>query len=138
MTWLGERFTKKERLFIEGVKGIVKVVSEARKELDKASPDLKKVGELMNLNQRYLSENLKISGECPISPSNLDKLINASLDAGALGAKVTGSGGGGSIIALCEDEMQREEVAKAIGKTGGKAYATKIGPVGLRVELVNS
>jgi galactokinase len=136
LAWLGERFKKKEKLFMEGVDGIVKVVSEAAKELDKASPDLKKVGELMNLNQRYLSENLKVSGECPISPSNLDELVNAALDAGALGAKVSGSGGGGCIVALCESETLRKQVAHAIEKAGGKAYTTNLAAKGVRLELV--
>jgi mevalonate kinase len=136
LAWLGQRFKKKERLFMEGVDGIVNVVLEARRELDSARPNLKKVGELMNLNQRYLSQNLKVSGECPISPSNLDKLVTAALDAGAMGAKVSGSGGGGCIIALCESETQRSQIAQAIELTGGKAYATSLAAKGARLELI--
>jgi mevalonate kinase len=135
LAWLGKRFSKKENLFMEGVDGIVKVVSEAKKELDRSSPNLKKIGELMNLNQQYLSNNLKVSGECPISPSNLDKLVKAALDAGALGAKVSGSGGGGCIVALCKSEAERGGVADAIEKAAGKAYATRITAKGLSVEL---
>ena len=136
LAWLGERFKKKEKLFMEGVDGIVRIVSDARKELDKLDPNLKKVGELMNQNQRYLSQNLNVSGECPISPSNLDKLVNAALDGGALGAKISGSGGGGCIVALCENEMQQNQVAQAMEKTGGKAYSTSLAAKGIRIELL--
>jgi galactokinase len=135
LAWLGKRFKHKESLFMEGVEGIVKVVSEAKKELDRSDPDLRNVGELMNLNQQYLSKNLKVSGECPISPSNLDKLVKAALDAGALGAKVSGSGGGGCIVALCKSEAERMGVADAIEKATGKAYATRITAKGLSIEL---
>ena len=90
----------------------------------------------MNLNQGYLSKNLKVSGDCPISPSNLDKLLGAALSAGALGAKVSGSGGGGCMVALCESESQRQEIGEAIKKAGGNVYTTRIATKGLRVEAV--
>jgi mevalonate kinase len=138
LAWLGERFRKREKLFMEGVKGILEVVMEARKELERISPNLKRIGELMNLNQLYLSKNLRVSGDCPISPSNLDKLISGALDAGAAGAKVSGSGGGGCIIALTENEEKRKEVAEAIEKAGGKAYPTEIPPKGARLESLET
>jgi len=138
LAWLGNRFKKRETLFVEGAKGIVEVVEEARKEFQKSNPNLNRVGELMNLNQLYLSRNLQVSGDCPISPSNMDKLINAALEAGALGAKISGSGGGGCMVALCENEEQRKEVARAIEGVGGKAYSTKIAEKGLRLEALES
>jgi galactokinase len=136
LAWLGDRFKRKEKLFMEGIDGIARVVSDARKELDKESPNLEKVGELMNKNQQYLSRNLNVSGECPISPSNLDKLVNAALDGGAVGAKLTGSGGGGCVVALCESEGQRNPVRQAIKKAGGRAYSTSLATEGIRLELL--
>lgn len=68
LAWLGERFKRRERTFMEGVEGIVDVVLEAREELRKSMPDLYKLGELMNLNQYYLAKYLRVSGDCPFHP----------------------------------------------------------------------
>lgn len=135
LAWLGERFKAQEPKFVEGMKNIVRIVEEARKELEKPSPNRHRLGELMNENQYYLRNYLKVSGNCPVSPSNLDILIDAALSAGALGGKLSGSGGGGCMIALCEpgDEMK---IANAINKAGGEAYATKVADNGLRIEFI--
>ena len=44
---------------------------------------------------------------------------------GALGAKLTGAGGGGAIIALCPENA--DQVAFSIKKAGYKAITTQIG-----------
>ena len=134
LAWLGERFRLKEPGFMEGVKGIVDVVLDAGMELSKARPDLYRLGELMNLNQRYLAKNLRVSGDCPVSPSKLDVLIEAALNAGALGAKLSGSGGGGCMIALCLPE-DIAKVSEAIRRAGGHPYVTRVAERGLRLEF---
>lgn len=136
LAWLGDRFRTGEPKFVEGMKNIVRIVEEAREELESSSPNRRWVGKLMNENQYYLKEFLKVSGDCPISPSKLDYLIEAALQAGALGAKLSGSGGGGCMIALCDpgDEMN---VVKAISQAGGEAYATKVSDKGLRIEWID-
>jgi len=134
--WLGERFKAKEPKFIEGMRNIIRIVEEAKKELEKQSPSRQKIGELMNENQHYLKNNLRISGDCPVSPSRLDKIIDASLKAGALGAKLSGSGGGGCMIALCEPGDETK-IAQAISEAGGEPYITKVADQGVRVESLN-
>ena len=71
-----------------------------------------------------------------MSPSRLDELIEAALKAGALGAKLSGSGGGGCMIALCEkgDEIK---IAEAINEAGGKTYITKVADQGVRIESLD-
>lgn len=135
LAWLGERFEAREPAFIEGMNNIIRIVEAAKDEFEKTKPDRYRIGELMNENQHYLSKYLKISGDCPISPSNLDKLLNASLEAGALGAKVSGSGGGGSMIALCQPE-DVSRVARAIREAGGETHISKVADEGLRVEYI--
>lgn len=136
LSWLGERFRTKEVRFIHGMENIVRIVQEAKEELEKPTPNRHKIGELMNENQCYLKEYLEVSGDCPISPSNLDDLIEAALHAGALGAKLSGSGGGGCMIALCDpgDEIK---VMRAISQAGGEAYVTKVADKGLRIEAID-
>ena len=88
--------------------------------------DLSLLGHLMNLNQLLL-EKLGVS-----SPE-LERLIEAALEAGALGTKLSGSGGGGIMVALCAEET-RDAVAAAIEAAGGRALATTAGVAGAQVE----
>ena len=55
--------------------------------------DLLTLGRLMNENQAFLNS-------LQVSSAKLDGLCQAALDAGALGAKLSGSGRGGNMIAL--------------------------------------
>ena len=88
--------------------------------------DLKALGELMDVNHGLL---------CSIGVSNwaLDRLVHAAREAGALGAKLTGAGGGGCMIALVEPGGGRE-VAKAIEEAGGRAFVAKLSREGVRIE----
>ena len=133
LAWLGERFKKGEEKFMEGVKEITRIVLEAKKELEREQVNLERIGELMNENQYYLKNYLKVSGDCPISKSKLDTLIEAALNAGAIGAKLSGSGGGGCMIALTKPN-EREAVAKAIQRVGGMPYITRVSEYGLKLK----
>ena len=82
--------------------------------------DLKKVGELMDENHRLLQE-------IEVSCKELDHLVNLARKHGALGAKLTGGGGGGCMVALTPTKKLQETVAKAIEKKGFEVLRTKIG-----------
>lgn len=59
-----------------------------------------------------------------ISPG-LERLCAAAEKAGAYGAKLTGVGGGGCMVALCREDRE-EDVAKAIVDVGGKSWIVKV------------
>ncbi len=84
------------------------------------SYDLKKVGELMNENHRLLQE-------IEVSSMELDLLVDIARKNGAFGAKLTGGGGGGCMVALTPVEELQEKVAAAIEKEGYEVLRTKIG-----------
>jgi mevalonate kinase len=88
--------------------------------------DLVSLGHIWNLHQ-LLQE--KMGTSIP----ELDSLIEASLRAGALGAKICGSGGGGTILALSSPEG-RDQIAAAIEAVGGKSYRVNTGVPGVRRE----
>jgi mevalonate kinase len=87
------------------------------------SNNLAKVGELMNRNHRLLL-NLGVGNPA------LEKLILAA-SRHSYGAKITGAGGGGCIVALAREP---EKVAKAIEGAGGKAYLLPLAKEGVRPE----
>jgi galactokinase len=64
---------------------------------------------------------LKVLG---VSTPKLDRLVEAALEAGALGAKLNGSGGGGCMFAYAPGKQQR--VAEAIERFGGKAFIVSV------------
>jgi mevalonate kinase len=79
-----------------------------------AAGDLRGLGHAMDENQRLLAA-------LGVSSASVDGLIMAAHDAGALGAKLTGGGAGGAVIALADDPV---------------AVATKLGADGVRTMVV--
>lgn len=82
--------------------------------------DLKSLGNLMNENHALLQQ-------IGVSSANLDRLCEVARKNGALGAKLTGAGQGGFMIALAENEASQKRIAKAIENEGFDALLTKIG-----------
>ncbi len=118
LEWLKSRYNEEDPMLHQGIREISKIVSDAYLVLTQGAIDPIKLGELIDKNQYFIQNNLLTSGDCPISPSNLDELINASRKAGAIGAKVTGSGGGGCMLALCTPKRVNK-VMNAIIDSGG-------------------
>jgi galactokinase len=77
-----------------------------------------RLGALLNRHQDNLRDHKRIS------TPKIDRMIQASLEAGALGAKINGSGGGGCMFAYAPQEP--EKVVEAIEKAGGKAYVIRV------------
>ena len=88
--------------------------------------DLPAIGHLMNIHQLFQEK----MGTSIVENENL---IEAAIGAGALGAKISGSGRGGVIISLVEPEYQNA-VAAAIDATGGRSYIVTSGAEGVRLE----
>ena len=72
----------------------------------------------------------RILADLGVSTPQLDKLVRAALDHGALGAKLTGGGGGGCVIALADTETAAEQVGAALREAG--ACGTWIMDLGAR------
>jgi len=95
-----------------------KIEQEAVKALK--NYDLKKLGKLMDKNHKLLKE-------ITVSCKELDELVETAKKAGAFGAKLTGTGRGGMMIALTSGKELQEKVAKAITVKGYAATKTQIG-----------
>lgn len=83
-----------------------------------AENNLVKIGNYMNEAQSHLSA-------LGISHPKLDELINAARHAGALGAKLTGGGVGGTMIALTTNGEQTTRVIKALEDAGAQEVWTQ-------------
>jgi len=81
--------------------------------LKKEPVNLKEIGKLINDHHAILRDELKIT------VPRIDAMIEAALDAGAYGAKIVGSGGGGCIVAI-SPKGKEIEISQAIKNAGGK------------------
>jgi mevalonate kinase len=86
------------------------IVDEARQAIE--TGDINALGPLMDHNHELLIE-------LGVSSSKLDKLVEAVRFAGAIGAKLSGAGRGGNMIALVEEDVT-EEVTEALREAGAK------------------
>ncbi len=77
------------------------------------------VGQLMTENHAWLQK-------MTVSSPELDKFVNAALQAGALGAKLSGAGRGGNMIALVADEGMETAVCQALQQAGAISTLTTV------------
>jgi len=91
--------------------------------------DYKHLGELMDICHGLLNS-------LGVSTSMLDKLVHASRESGAMGAKLTGAGGGGCMIALV-DEERMNAVEEAIRIAGGVPMRVDVSYEGVKTRRVD-
>lgn len=106
---------------LELLKGTIKnrnITRKAENILNTLPLDHKKIGKLLTEHHTVLRDILKIS------TTKIDRMIEASLKAGAYGAKINGSGGGGCMFAYAP--VNTDEVKDAIKKEGGIAYIVHV------------
>ena len=91
------------------------------------SPNVKELGRMLDLHHHLLKHDLKRS------TPKIEAMISAAKSAGALGCKINGSGGGGTILALAPGK--EDIVADAIREAGGVPHLVKVGS-GAKIEEV--
>lgn len=112
------RFVEKNSFGRDIINEIGKITLEALQAIK--NEDMKKIGELMNKNNLLLT----ILG---VSHPTLKEMISY-ISGLCYGVKITGAGGGGSIIALTDEDY---EVMKILREKGYKAYPLTIAKRGL-------
>ena len=103
--WIRDQFNL-ENIFNE----IAQIALIGRRSIESGRTEM--LGELMDHNHEYLQE-------LTVSSPELDSLVEAARKAGALGAKMSGGGRGGNMIALV-DSAKAESVAAALMSAGAK------------------
>lgn len=116
-----QRYMERNHFAREVIDDIERVTIEGGKALMRR--DLVSLGKCMTEDHKLLS----ILG---VSCDALNKLVNASLPY-SYGAKLTGSGGGGCMVALTDEP---EKVCEAIISRGGTPYVVRTGGPGAMME----
>jgi mevalonate kinase len=115
---VAERKSKYPKKYDKLFKQAEELVYEGKRTLEKF--DLKEIGKLMDENHRLLQA-------IEVSSKELNQLVEIALNQGAFGAKLTGGGGGGCMVALTPGKELQENVAKSMEREGFKVLRTKIG-----------
>ena len=94
------------------------IVKDARQGLD--DMDLQLIGMLMNQNHKLLIE-------IGVSCVELEELVGVARNAGAWGAKLTGTGRGGNMVALTPGRELQNNIFGAVKQRGFSAWRYRIG-----------
>jgi mevalonate kinase len=91
--------------------------------------DMKQALEAGNLEAvgKIMTKNHKLLTDMQFSHETLDYLCKLALEKGAWGAKVTGGGRGGYMVALTPGEKLQDTVASAFEQEGYKLIRAVIG-----------
>jgi mevalonate kinase len=89
-----------------------------------SAEDMPGVGTLFNFSHAILS----VLG---VSTATLDKIVSASMALGSYGAKLTGAGGGGSVISVCP-EGKEKNIISGLKRRGFETFRSKIPVEGVK------
>jgi mevalonate kinase len=90
------------------------------------SGECDRIGELMNENQIILRQ-------IGVSHHKAQDIIDICSKAGAIGAKITGAGGGGAIIALAPGTRESTKIASKVKAAGYQSFEVEIDYKGLSI-----
>ena len=110
-----ERWRKNRALYDSLFENFAQVTESGLEAL--RNSDFRALGHMMTINHGLLSA-------IQVSSPELDRMVQVARDHGALGAKLTGAGGGGSMIALTEDKP--EAIARGLNRSGFKALQVSV------------
>lgn len=120
-----ERLDKEESNLIKGTLFTRDLTAEGESLFESETFDHVKFGSLLSRQQGVLKKYLKLS------IPKIDKMLDAALQAGALGGKGNGSGGGGCVFAYAPERAK--EVAEALRRLDTKPFILHI-EEGVRIE----
>ena len=83
--------------------------------------DRRALGRLMDLNQAWL-------GDLALSTPAIDRMCRLAREHGAFGSKLTGAGGGGSVVALVNGGPGAWQVLHAWRGAGFEGFVTRVAP----------
>jgi mevalonate kinase len=106
----------------DAIRALVRAGRRALEWGDRAS-----LGRLMDMNQMWL-------GALRLSTPAIDDLCRVARDHGAYGAKLTGAGGGGCVVAVVSGVPGAKHVLQGWRAAGFEGFATRVAPANVELE----
>jgi mevalonate kinase len=137
-----ERYLAQRRTGSGRLLGLSRAIGETawRGKIALLAGDLEGFGRLIDRNQELVDEMMRLCGFEAGAGKEVGILVEAARAAGALGAKLTGAGGGGAVFALPrpgEEERLAEALRRAAAANGlskSEVFVVPVARRGLRVE----
>lgn len=124
-----KRFSEKENMqFLQIKKVAYDICNEAMKKIQKS--DEVEIGRLMK-------ENHKLLKQIGVTNKAIERIIKISDKAGVFGSKLTGAGGGGSVISLVPSD-EKKRIERIIKKQGYDVFPVRIDNNGLVFKKIDS
>ncbi len=98
------------------------ITQNAKSEFERAQTDPRVLGSLMSEHHQVLKDELGIT------VPEIDILIDTAMNSGAFGAKIVGSGGGGCIVALTDQDRKEKLIEALLANGAVTAYEVKVAP----------
>ena len=96
------------------------ITQKAKRLLKNEDSDLTELGELMNRHQKILEDYIGNT------PGEMAMMMDAARKAGANGAKIIGSGGGGCMVAMVDDTHKQDVITTFLDHGAKAAYEVKL------------
>jgi mevalonate kinase len=80
-------------------------------------------------------QNHELLRKIGVSHPKLDHFVEVAKRAGALGAKLTGAGGGGCTIVLTRSDSARDRISRVLRREGGTPYKVSMDTSGVESQL---
>ncbi|MGB6500277.1 MAG: GHMP kinase [Thermoplasmata archaeon] len=125
-----QRYAEKSSRTLDALDGTKQLAVDMKNELLRGNID--EMGRL--LDQGWQLKKQFADG---MSTDQIDSIYSHAKEAGALGGKLTGAGGGGYLLLFC-DFARRAKVAKAVQDLGGRVEDFALEPMGLQSWSVRS
>ena len=100
--------------FFRAAVGNYRTTIKAKNEFQKDEIDIDKIADLINIHHSFLKNDLKIT------TPEIDDMVSIAMDNGSIGSKIVGSGGGGSIVCLSQDQSCSLRIVNELKKYGVK------------------
>ncbi|MET1260800.1 GHMP kinase [Flagellimonas sp. DF-77] len=96
------------------------ITRKACEQLQGPTPDIVRLGRLMIAHQTILEQRIKNT------PAAMSSMMRAAIDAGAVGSKIIGSGGGGCMLALTSPSLKTGVIDAFLAHGAASAYEVNL------------
>jgi galactokinase len=98
---------------------------ETENERVRAAVDALEANDLNALGELFAASHASLRDDYEVSTPALDRVVAAALAAGAIGARMTGGGFGGSIVAIAESDRADDVLAATLERTGTQGWIVR-------------
>jgi galactokinase len=98
---------------------------ETENERVRAAVDALETNDLKALGELFAASHASLRDDYEVSTPALDRVVDAAIQAGAIGARMTGGGFGGSVVAVAERKRAEDVLAATLEETHTQGWVVR-------------